>query len=79
MKNKFYVVALLHEGVKVYFVRGDFKPFLEGSIMMSEPCGFFHPDVKEAKKFTSKDRAEYCASYFEGAGVEVLASGERLK
>ena len=79
MKNKIFVVALIYEGVKVYFVRGGQKPFLEGSILMSEPCGFFHPNIKDAKKFTSRDQAEYCASYFEGAGVEVIASAERLK
>lgn len=79
MKNKIFVVALIYEGVKVYFVRGDQKPFLEGSILMSEPCGFFHPDIKQAKKFMTKEQADYCASYFEGAHVEIISSAERLK
>ena len=79
MKNKIFVVALTYEGVKVYFVRGSQKPFLEGSILMSEPCGFFHPDIKQAKKFMTREQADYCASYFEGAHVEIISSAERLK
>lgn len=79
MKNKIFVVSLIFEGVKVYFVRGSQKQFLEGSILMSEPCGFFHPDIKQAKKFRSRDQANYCASYFEGAHIEVISSAERLK
>ena len=79
MKNKIFVVSLIYEGEKLYFVRSNNKPFLEGNILMSEPEGIFHTDLMKAKKFREKIEAELCASYFEGAGVEVITTGEHLK
>ena len=79
MRNKIFVVALISEGVKLYYVRQQSKLTQEGDMVLNEPIGIFSPDLVDARKYTDKIRAEWTASYFEGAQVEVIASGERLK
>ena len=79
IKNKIFVVSVVLDGRKLYFVRSATRPYLEGGQVLSQPEGIFSPDIMDARKFKDPLPAEMCASYFEGAGVEMIASGERLK
>ena len=78
--NKIYVVSFIDtDGRKLYYVRQKSNLIYEGGMVSNEPIGIFSYDLMDGKKFMDKASAEWCASYFEGAGVEVIASGERLK
>ena len=78
-KKCVFVVSLIHEGKKVYFERQHARIVQEGDLVANEPIGVFTPDLIDAKKFLDRSQAEWCASYFEGAGVECIKEGERLK
>lgn len=64
-----FVVSLVRGGIKFYFKRED------------EPkgAGVFTPDLLEAQKFLKEYEAQFFAERFEGAGVEVIKTGEVLK
>ena len=64
-----FVVSLIRGGIKFYYKRED------------EPkgAGVFSPDLLEAQKFLQRYEADFFASRFEGAGVEVIKTGEVLK
>ena len=78
-KKRVYVVTLHEGGKKLYFERQHARIVQEGGLVANEPIGVFTPDLIDAKKFLDRSQAEWCASYFEGAGVECIKEGERLK
>lgn len=79
-KAKVYIVSIKGEdGRKLYFCRSQSRFIKDGDMVLNEPIGIFSPDLKDAKKYLDKFRAEWTASYFDGAGVECIKSGERLK
>ena len=81
MKNKFFVIVWMNEeGQKLYFENeemGLIDPVTKTTIR--EARGYFSPDLKNAMKYRDKWRAEMIASAYQGAVVEIIASGERLK
>lgn len=79
--NKVYVVAVTIEGgKKLYFVKETHENVeVEGNRLMSVVKGVFSMDVKDAKKYLSKEHAEWTASYFDNASVETITEVERLK
>ena len=80
IKNKIFVVSLVAEdGRKLYYVRQKSNLIIEGDMVSNEPIGIFSYDLMDAKKFLDRPDAEWCASYFDGAGVECIKAGERLK
>lgn len=78
-KKRVYVVTLHERDKKLYYERQHARIVQEGDLVANEPIGVFTPDLIDAKKFLDRSQAEWCASYFEGAGVESIKEGERLK
>lgn len=79
-KNYIFVVSLAFDGVKCYFEHeeiGLLDPITHKTIR--KPTGYFTTDLKEAQKYQDKWHAEMVASAYEGAGVECIKEGERLK
>ena len=66
---KCFIVSLTRGGIKFYFKRED----------QAKGAGVFTPDLLEAQKFLKEYEARYFADRFEGAGVEVIKTGEVLK
>ena len=66
---KCFVVSLTRGGIKFYFKRED----------QAKGAGVFTPDLLEAQKFLKEYEARYFAYLYEGAGVEVIKTGEVLK
>ena len=64
-----FVVSLVRGGIKFYYKCEDLK----------KEAGVFTPDLLEAQKFLKEYEARYFAERFEGAGVEVIKTGEMLK
>ena len=64
-----FVVSLVRGGIKFYFKRED----------LAKGAGVFTPDLLEAQKFLRDYEAQFFAERFEGAGVEVIKTGEVLK
>ena len=75
IKNVFFVVSIVQDGRRLYFVRSELKR--ESNLCDNE--GIFSSDFAMAKKFKERFWAELTASYFEGAVVERCKSGEKLK
>lgn len=78
-KRRVYIVSLTLEGRKAYYVRQSASFKQEGDHVLSEPMGIFSHDLMDARKFLDRADAEWAASYFDGAGVECIKEGERLK
>lgn len=79
-KKRVYVVTLYEGDKRLYFEheeRGLIDPHTSTIIRQSK--GFFSPDLRDAQKYLDKWRAELVASAYEGAGVECIKEGERLK
>ena len=66
---KCFIVSLTRGGIKFYFKRED----------QAKGAGVFTPDLLEAQKFLKEYEARYFADRFDGAGVEVIKTGEVLK
>lgn len=64
-----FVVSLVRGGIRFYYKRED----------LNTGRGVFSPDLVEAQKFLKRYEAEFFASRFKGAGVEVIKTGEVLK
>ena len=64
-----FVVSLVRGGIKFYYKRDD----------LAKGAGVFSPDLLEAQKFLKKFEADFFAEKYEGAGVEVIKTGEVLK
>ena len=64
-----FVVSLVRGGIKFYYKRED----------LAKGAGVFSPDLLEAQKFLKEYEARYFAERFEGAGVEIIKTGEVLK
>ena len=64
-----FVVSLVRGGIKFYYKRED----------LAKGAGVFSPDLLEAQKFLKKFEADFFAEKYEGAGVEVIKTGEVLK
>ena len=80
MSKRVFAVSVLLEGERLYFVRNSSRSIeIIGEQVLSEPVGIFSHDVKDAKKFETKEQAEYCASYFDNSQIEIIKEGERLK
>ena len=79
IKNKIFVVSVILEGRKLYFVRSTTRPYLEGGQVLSQPEGIFSPDFIDARKYKEPLPAEMCASYFDGAQVECVSTAIKLK
>ena len=81
MNNKrVYVIVLKFDGVPCYFMKqevGMLDPKTHG--VLKQPQGFFSADLKDARKFLDKWQAEIVASGYDGADVECIKTGERLK
>lgn len=79
-KRRFYVVVLSFNGVPHYLESekvGLLDPKTHATIR--EPMGFFCTDVKHARKFGERWQAEAVSAGYEGAHVETIKGGERLK
>lgn len=79
-RKRVFVVALVLDGQKVYFEReecGLIDP--KTKVTIREARGYFSPDLKDAVKFLEKFNAEFVASAYDGADVECIKEGERLK
>ena len=79
MRNKIYVIFKFFDTKKLYFKHEQVGIVGKRGEIIREPLGFFVPELVEAKKFKSKKLAEMIASAYEGAGVETIGEGERLK
>ena len=80
MTAKVFIVSLLFDGVKHYFVRENSGLLSkDGKEVIRQPEGFFTPDVKLAKKFIDRSQAELVSASYIGSKVEVLKEGEKLK
>lgn len=66
--NKVYVISKMFKDGKCYLVSEN-----------AWGVGSFSLDIVAAKKFLNKMQAEIWASGYEGATVEVLKEGEKLK
>ena len=66
---KYFIVSLTRGGLKLYFKRTD----------EAKGAGVFTPDLLEAQKFMQKYEADFFASCYEGAQVEIIKTGEVLK
>ena len=78
--KKTFVVSIKTEEGRLYFVRESSRKIeLLGEELLSEPMGIFSHDLKDAKKFETEEQAQNTASYFDGAEVEIIKEGERLK
>lgn len=79
-KKGVYIVSLIAEdGRKLYYMRQQCQLIEEGGQVLSEPLGVFSYDLIDAKKYIDRSGAEWTASFFDGAGVEFIKEGERLK
>ena len=80
MKAKVFIISLLFDGIKHYFVREQAGMLsLDGKEIIKQPEGFFSPDVRHAKKFIDRSQAELVSAAYKGSKVEVLKEGEKLK
>ena len=79
MKHKVYVVSIQHEGNKLYYVKQHSRITHEDGAVLNEPLGIFSHDLLDARKYTDKAQAEWIASYFEEAHIEMISSAEQLK
>ena len=75
----FYVVVLRFNGVTHYLEHEEAGTLDPAGKPLKKAVGFFTTDVKDALKFSIRLSAEiYCAGY-EGAHVETIKGGERLR
>lgn len=79
MKNKFYIVYIIR-GDKLLYFKGHQSRELQGpALIFSELIGIFSPDLSQAKKFSKKLLAQFCAASFEGAHVKSIKWGAVVK
>lgn len=76
MPARVFIVSVIIDGEKVYFVR-----WVDNPILTERPEATFSRDVRDAKKFTDEGAAAAIRILFfrQGAQVEVLKEGEKLK
>lgn len=75
-----YVVSCIGEDGRIlYYVRQKSSFYEEGNMVVNEPIGIFSTNLADARKFTDRAQAEWTASYFEDARVEMIKQGEKLK
>ena len=77
MAVKCFVVSLMRGGFKHYLKRIETREQEDAPLPVF--VGFFSVDLMEAQKFLKEYEARYFAERFEGAGVEVIKTGEVLK
>ena len=81
MRAHVFIISLIIEGVKCYFVRFESAPYIlmNKKIMDNSPQGIFSQDVCKAYKYKDRSQAEQVSSLFDGSQVEILKEGEKLK
>ena len=80
MATRVYVITILINNKKHYFEHeevGLLDPSTHKTIR--KPMGYFCTDLKDARKFLERWQAEAVSASYEGAHVETIKQGERLK